>query len=68
MQEIFSNIRQEVKNTAEGAWKVAIAQKDPMKAAELLNATTNYYSNFFTEEEVDYLRFYFNMKMEMMKE
>ena len=68
MQEIFDNISKETKEIAEISWRLAISQKNPMDAADFLNNVTNYYSNIMTEEEIEFLRFYFNMKMEMMKE
>ena len=68
MQEIFENVKDSVKQVAEFAWNVAIAQPDPIKAANFLDNVTRYYKNFLTEEEVEFLQFYFNMKMEMMKE
>jgi len=39
-----------------------------MDAASFLNDVTNYYEKKLSEEDLDFLRFYFNMKMEMMKE
>ena len=69
MIELFSHIRQEVKDTAEGAWNLTIAQNTPAQAAELLNSVVEYYKLLWTEEEVEFLQFYFKMKMmEMMKE
>ena len=68
MTEIFDQIRDEVKNTAEFAWRVAMALKNPVESAKFLNNVTNYFKSSSTEEEIDFLRFYFNMKMEMMKE
>ena len=68
MQEIFNNIKDEVKEVAEIAWKLALMQKDPMKAAKFLNTVTEYYKNLYSEEEIEFLQFYFQMKMEMMKE
>ena len=67
MTELFTNVRDEVKETADMAWRLAISQKNPINAAEFLNNTTNYYRNIFTEEEIEFLQFYFNMKMEMIK-
>ena len=43
-------------------------KKNPIDAANFLNDITNYYDKILTEEEVNFLRFYFNMKMELMKE
>ena len=68
MQEIFSNISNEVKETAQVAWNLAMMQRDPAKAADFLNNVTNYYRNLYTDEEIEFLQFYFQMKMEMMKE
>jgi hypothetical protein len=67
MTELFTNVRDEVKEVADMAWRLAISQKNPINAAEFLNNTTNYYKNIFTEEEIEFLQFYFNMKMEMIK-
>lgn len=67
MTEIFENIRQEVKETARIAWNLAVKYTDPSKAAEFLNTVTNYYKNLYTEEEIEFLQFYFKMQMEMMK-
>ena len=66
MQELFSNIRQEVKDTAESAWHLAIVQHNPANAADFLNNVTNYYRNIYTDEEIEFLQFYFKMKVEMM--
>ena len=68
MQEIFKNISDETREIADIAWRLAISQKNPVQAADFLNNVTNYYSERFTEEEIEFLQFYFNMKMEMMKE
>ena len=69
MIELFNHIRPEVKQTAENAWNLTIAQHTPTKAAELLNTITEYYKLLWTEEEVEFLQFYFQMKiMEMIKE
>lgn len=66
MIEIFDNIKEEVRDMAEFSWKIALKQNTPQDAAEFLNNVTNYYMSFGTPEEVEFLRFYFNMKMEMM--
>ena len=69
MTELFNNIRQEVKDTAMSAWKITIAQQTPAKAADFLNTVVEYYKGIWTEEEVEFLQFYFQMKiMEMMKD
>lgn len=66
MTELFANINPDVKEYAKTAWSLALAQKDPAKAADFLNIVTNYYKDVGTPEEVEFLRFYFNMQMEMM--
>ena len=68
MQEIFNNISDEVKEIAEVAWNLAMMQHDAIKAAKFLDTVINYYEKIMKEEEIEFLRFYFNMKMEMMKE
>ena len=68
MQEIFENVSDKTKEIAEMAWRLAMAQDNPMDAADFLNNITNYYDKILSEEEVNFLRFYFNMKMELMKE
>ena len=68
MLELFEHIRQEVKDTAEGAWNLTISQHTPAEAAKLLNTIVQYYSLIWTKEEVEFLQFYFQMKMEMMKQ
>lgn len=68
MQEIFENISKNVKEIAEIAWRLAMSQSNPIEAAKFLNNVTNYYEQIMTEEEIEFLRFYFNMKMEAEKE
>ena len=68
MQEIFENVSERTKEIAEIAWRLAASQSNPIDAANFLNDVTNYYDKILTEEEVNFLRFYFNMKMELMKE
>ena len=67
MQELFENVRDEVKSVAKTAWNLALSQPTPIKAAEFLNTVTNYYQLLYTEEEIEFLQFYFNMQLEMMK-
>ena len=69
MIELFDHIRPEVKRVAEGAWNLTISQHTPIEAASLLNTIVEYYRLIWTKEEVDFLQFYFQMKMvEMSKE
>ena len=67
MTEIFKNISSEVRDTAKTAWEIAIAQKNPILAAEFLNSVTELYRNYYTEEEIEFLQFYFQTQMEMIK-
>ncbi len=66
MQEIFENVRDEVKKIADLSWQVALKQDTPAEAAKFLDAVTNFCKSSYTAEEVEFLRFYFNMKMEMV--
>lgn len=68
MTEIFEDISDEIKQLADSTWAITLAQENPIKAAEFLNSVTNYYTNILTEREMEFLQFYFQMKMEMMKE
>ena len=67
MTEIFTNVSDYIKRVAEDYWKLAQFRKTPVEMAEFLNNATNSCKDICTPEEVDFLRFYFNMKMEMMK-
>ena len=67
MTEIYENVRDEVKELAELSWIIATRQKNPLDAANFLNNVTNFYKNVYTEEEIEFLQFYFNIKMEMIK-
>lgn len=68
MQEIFKDVSQQTKEIADLAWRIATVQPDPIAAANFLDMVTNYYDKILSENEIEFLRFYFNMKMEMMKE
>jgi hypothetical protein len=41
--------------------------QDPVKAANFLSEMLGYYKVLYTAEEVEFLQFYLNMQMEMMK-
>lgn len=66
MVEIYEDIRQEVKDTAAAIWEMTIAQNTPTEAAKLLNTIVNYYKLIWTDKEVEFLQFYFKMRMEMI--
>lgn len=68
MIELFENVPQKTKDIAETAWGLAISQNNPMDAAKFLDNVVNYYDNILSDEEIEFLHFYFNLKMEMMKE
>ena len=68
MEELYPNVREEVKEVAQVAWNLALMQRNPSKIAKFLHSVTEYYSRLYTEEEIEFLRFYFNMKMEMEKD
>ena len=68
MQEIFQNVSDKTKEIAEISWRLAVSQRNPIEAAEFLNSITNYYDKILNEEDIEFMRFYFNMKMEAMKE
>lgn len=67
MDELYSNVRQEVKDVASAMWQLALTQKDPMQAAEFIHNTTNYFATKYTPEEIEFLRFYIGVQLEMMK-
>ena len=67
MTELYPDISDELRGLAETAWTVAKVQKTPMDAATFLNNVTNYYGRTLSEEEAEFLQFYFNLQMEMMK-
>lgn len=67
MTEIFSNISDKVKRTAEFIWKVTLTYDNPLDAANFLHQMTEYYRKIYTDEEMDFLQFYFQMQMEMNK-
>ena len=68
MTEIYANVRDDVKRIGDFAWKVALAQNNPADAAAFLDNVTNYYRHYYTEEEIEFLQFYFHTQMEMMKQ
>lgn len=63
MIEIFSDIKEEVKRAAEVAWLIASKSSNPATAATFLDTVTNYYKNTLSQEESEYLQFYFNLKI-----
>lgn len=67
MVEIYDNISQEVKNTAETAWTLAVKQRSSVSIVDFLSKVTDYYRDKYTEEEIEFMQFYFYTRMEMMR-
>lgn len=67
MTELFQNISQSVKDYATLIWNQA-RQLAPEEATKLLNIATNTFEQEGLEEEADFLRFYFNLQMEIMRQ
>lgn len=63
MIELFPNISMQLREAAEIAWRLA-SSLPPVQATKFLEAYTAYNH---TEEEQDYLKFYFNIEMEKME-
>jgi hypothetical protein len=68
MTELFTNIPGDTKNLATTIWDLAYAQKNPVAAANFLHNATEYYRNILSDEEIEFLQFYFNLQMEMMND
>ena len=64
MEELFSNIPDKVRQDAELIYNMIKNIKNPLQAVKILNDFTNLFSD---EEARDFLRFYFNMRMEQDK-
>ena len=66
MTELYENVSDEVRQVAELSWKIAMTMKNPVESAKFLDNVTNFYAHRYTEEEIEFLRFYFNLRMEMI--
>lgn len=67
MEELFPNITSKTRKQAELAWILAKDLSAP-KAGEMLSSFTDFYGTIAPEENAtDFLRFYFNMKLEEAK-
>ena len=64
MTELFPDISQKVRDNAEIAWRLAQTFHNPISAAKFLN---DYTEAAPTDEEKDFLEFYFNLQLELMK-
>lgn len=67
MIELFPTISNKIREEAENIWNIS-KHMNPVEAAKFLDIYTNIFNISHTEEETDFLRFYFNLQMEMMKE
>ena len=64
MTEIFYNISKKQKDNAEFIFNLALQEKDILSTLNLLNTYTNFCP---TEEEQKFIEFYFNMRLEQLK-
>ena len=67
MVELYSDISQDIREEAKALWLIALAQKDAKEAAKYLNNAVEVFRQTHTEEEVDFIQFYFETQMEMRK-
>lgn len=64
MEEIFSNIPDEIKQQAQFVFNMALRQKNILHTIKVLEEYTKTCAN---EEEQKFVEFYFNMRMEQLK-
>lgn len=62
MTEIFTNISPEVKEGIELIFFHAMSRHNPIEAVKILDD----YTNNLNEEEAEFARFYFNMRLEQL--
>ena len=65
MIEIFNNISQKTKEQVRFWVNVALTKENPMDAAKVIS---NFSKTLKTEEEQNFLDFYFNMRLLQLKE
>ena len=63
MEELFPNIPEQSRKNAEFIVEMALRQKNITSAVKVLNEYTN---SCVSDEEKEFVEFYFNMKMEQM--
>ena len=63
MEELFPNIPEQSRKNAEFIVEMALRQKNITSAVKALNEYTN---SCTSDEEKEFVEFYFNMKMEQM--
>ena len=68
MTEIFPNISRDARDAAESAFNLAMLCKDSIKSADFLHNFTEYYATTYPEPDIyEFLQFYFNMRLEALK-
>lgn len=67
MTELFENVRPGVKSAADIAWKIAALFNSPLTSVNFIDNVIKFYQHQLTDEEVEFLQFYFSLQMEMMK-
>ena len=67
MVEIYSDIKEEVRLFAQNAWRVSLTMNSPKESAEFLTNCLVLAEQEYTEEEINFIKFYFQTQMEMVK-
>ncbi len=67
MVELFTDIKDEVKQTASFIWRMAKLQSNPIHAGEFIDTSIKYLEQIYTEDEMNFVHFYLQMQMEKMK-
>ena len=65
MIELFKNVSDKVKNETKFWFEICLLKNDPREAAKIL---LDFQKTLQTEEEKDYVDFYFNMRMLQLRE
>ena len=66
MIELFTDIPQDVKSQAEYCFNLSLNFNNPMQSAEMLDNFIKYYEAIHPEY-CDFIRFYFNIRLEALK-
>lgn len=65
MVELFKNVSEKVKSETKFWFEICLLKNDPKEAAKIL---LDFQKTLQTEEEKDYVDFYFNMRMLQLRE
>lgn len=65
MVELFKNVSQKIKNETKLLFEICLLKHGPHESAKIL---LNFQKTLQTEEERDYVDFYFNMRMLQLRE